>query len=70
MEELKITLVLVPGSEPIRGTLSGETGSRSFTGWMQLITALQASIEEAHAHLSDLGRGANPSTNANQKPGD
>ena len=31
-------------SEPIRGTVSDEQSARSFTGWMQLVTALQATI--------------------------
>jgi len=60
VEGLHITLELVPGSEPIRGNVCGETATRSFTGWMQLITALQASIQEDETHLSERGPGANP----------
>ena len=53
MPELHITLDLVPGSDPIRGTVRGETATRGFTGWMQLITALQAAVQEAQrAHAS------------------
>lgn len=33
-----------PDSEPIRGTVSDEQSVRSFTGWMELVTALQATI--------------------------
>jgi hypothetical protein len=59
---LQITLELVPGSEPIRGRVCGETATRSFTGWMQLITVLQACIEEDQTHLSDTGHGGETST--------
>ena len=59
---LHITLELVPGSDPIRGHVLGETATRSFTGWMQLITALQAAIEEGQSHPSEPGRGAHTST--------
>jgi hypothetical protein len=50
VRELHITLELVPGSDPIRGSVRGETATRAFTGWMQLITALQAAIEEEDSH--------------------
>jgi hypothetical protein len=59
VQSLHIMLELVRGSEPIRGSVRGETATRSFTGWMQLITALQASIEEDETHLSEPGSGAN-----------
>jgi hypothetical protein len=59
VQALHITLQLVPGSEPIRGKVCGETATRSFTGWMQLITALQASIQEDQTHLSEPEPGAN-----------
>jgi hypothetical protein len=56
VQALHITVELVPGSEPIRGSISGEAATRSFTGWMQLISALQAAIEEDRTHLSERGR--------------
>ena len=59
MQGLHITLELIPGSDPIRGNVRGETATRSFTGWMELISALQASIEEDETHLSESGPGAN-----------
>jgi hypothetical protein len=69
-ELLQITLELVPGSEPIRGTVCGETATRTFTGWMQLVTALQALIEEDETHLSEPGRGATPSVYPDSTPED
>jgi hypothetical protein len=70
VRRLHITLELVPGSEPIRGSVSGETANRNFTGWMQLITALQAAIEEDHSHRSEPGRGASTGTQLNHTPED
>ena len=70
MRPLQITLELVPGSEPIRGSLSGETATRSFTGWMQLITALQAAIQEGPSQPSEPGRGANTRTDLSHTPED
>lgn len=57
VRELHITLELEPGTDPIRGNVRGETATRGFTGWMQLITALQAAVQEA--------QGAHPSTSPN-----
>ena len=68
VRRLQITLELVPGSEPLRGRVCGATATRSFTGWMQLFTALQASIEEDQTHLGDTGHGADTSTCPNQTP--
>ena len=61
VRELDITLELVPGSEPIRGNVRGATATRSFTGWMQLITALQAAIQEDQRQLGEPGGGAHTS---------
>lgn len=36
-----------PDSEPICGTVAGAWTARPFTGWMELVTALQAAIDEA-----------------------
>ena len=36
-----------PDSEPISGTVSGARIARPFIGWMQLVTALQAAIDDA-----------------------
>jgi hypothetical protein len=62
---VQITLELAPGSDPIRGTVRGETATRGFTGWMQLISALQAAIEEGHSLPSEPARGAHASTYPN-----
>jgi hypothetical protein len=43
-----MTVELDPDSEPIHGTVSDENAARSFTGWMQLVTALQAAIDDTH----------------------
>lgn len=53
MRELHITLELVPDSDPIRGTVRDEAATRDFTGWMQLITALQAAIQEDEPHTPE-----------------
>ena len=55
MRRLQITLEVVPGSEPITGTVSAAATPRSFTGWMELITALQAAIQEDTTHPSERG---------------
>jgi hypothetical protein len=70
MRRLQITVELVPGGEPIRGHVCGEAATRSFSGWMELISALQASIEEAQSHVSDPGRGADGRTHPNKTPED
>jgi hypothetical protein len=69
VRRLHITLDLVPGTEPIRGSVSGETATRSFTGWMQLITALQAAIQEGHTDPSP-GSGADTSADLDHLPED
>jgi hypothetical protein len=69
VRRLHITLELVPGSDPIRGSVSGETATHSFTGWMQLITVLQAAIEE-DPHPTEPGSGADTSTYLNHTPED
>jgi hypothetical protein len=43
-----MTVELDPDSDPIRGSVSDDHAARSFTGWMQLVTALQAAIDDAH----------------------
>lgn len=48
-----MTVELDPDSEPICGTVSDDQAARSFTGWMQLITALQAAIDDPHPDRSD-----------------
>jgi hypothetical protein len=44
---LRLTLELDPDSEPIRGTVTDQGAQRSFTGWMQLVTAMQAAVDNA-----------------------
>lgn len=62
---LHITLELEPGSDPIRGNVRGATATRSFIGWMQLITALQAAVQEGESHAGEPGRSAGTSTYPN-----
>jgi hypothetical protein len=52
----------VSDSEPIRGSISGNAATRSFTGWMQLITALQGAIQEGDTDPGEPGSGADTST--------
>lgn len=66
VRQLHITLELVPGSEPIRGTVCSDTATRSFTGWMELISALQAVIEEDDPHPNGSGCGADMGTYINE----
>jgi hypothetical protein len=47
---LRVTIELDPDSEPIRGIISDEDAARSFTGWMELVTALQAAIDRHADH--------------------
>jgi hypothetical protein len=70
VQTLHITLELVPGADPLRGRVCGETATRGFTGWMQLITALQAAIEEDQTHPSKPGRSATPSAYPDHAPDD
>jgi hypothetical protein len=70
VQRLHITLEVVPGSEPIRGDVSGETATRSFTGWMQLITALQAAIEEGDVGPREPGWDATTSPYPDHVPED
>jgi hypothetical protein len=68
VRRLHITLELVPGTDPLRGHVRGETATRGFTGWMQLITALQAVIEQDQTDLSTPGRSAAPSARPDHEP--
>jgi hypothetical protein len=70
VQRLHITLELVPGSEPIHGSVTGGTATRSFTGWMQLITVLQAAIQEDRTHPSEPGYGAGSSAELDHTPED
>jgi hypothetical protein len=70
VRRLHITLELISSSEPIRGTVSGETAPRSFTGWMQLITVLQAAIQESETDPGKSGSGADTGTYLNHTPED
>lgn len=55
-----MTVQLAARSEPIQGTVSDESDAgRSFTGWMQLISALQAAIDKT----------AEPATGPDQRAG-
>ena len=65
VREPHITLELVPGSDPIRGTVRDGTATRRFTGWMQLISALQAAIQEGGSLPGEPGRGADASAYPN-----
>ena len=40
-EPIRVVLELEAGSEPIRGTLVGEAGEVSFSGWIELTVAVE-----------------------------
>jgi hypothetical protein len=40
-----MTLEVDPGSDPIRGRISDERGTRSFSGWLELAAALQDALD-------------------------
>lgn len=65
VRRLHITLELVPGSDPICGSVRSEAATRSFTGWMQLITALEAAVQEDNANAGNAGGGVNTQTELN-----
>ena len=46
----RVAVDLDPDSEPIRGVVFDDAVARSFTGWMQLVTALQAAIDRRVDH--------------------
>ncbi len=58
---LRMTVELDPDSEPIRGTVCDENAARSFTGWMQLVTALQAAIHGTHPDRTETQKPTDPS---------
>jgi hypothetical protein len=58
VRSLRITLELVPGSDPIRGSVCGGATTRDFIGWMELTTALQAAIEEGQTQPREPAGGA------------
>jgi hypothetical protein len=37
----RVTVDIEPGSDPIRGHIEDEEGSRAFEGWLQLARALE-----------------------------
>ncbi len=41
----KLTLEIVPGSDPINGRLGDGRESRTFSGWLELAAALQAVVD-------------------------
>ena len=65
VRRLQITLELVPDSDPICGSVRSGAASRSFTGWMQLITALEAAVQEDNARPGNAGCGGHPTTELN-----
>jgi hypothetical protein len=42
-----VTVEVEPGSDPISGRISDEQGTRPFTGWLELATALQAALDRS-----------------------
>lgn len=55
-----MTVELDPDSEPIRGTVSHDNAARGFTGWMQLVTALQAAIDDTHPDGTETRKQTDP----------
>lgn len=55
-----MTVELDPDSEPIRGTVSDDHAARSFTGWMQLVTALQAAIDDTRPDRAETRKQNDP----------
>ena len=55
-----MTVELDPDSEPICGTVSDAHAARSFTGWMQLVTALQAVIDDPHSGRTETHEQRDP----------
>ena len=46
LEPMHLSLELLPGNEPIKGSLADETGvSRSFEGWIELAAVLEALMD-------------------------
>jgi hypothetical protein len=42
----RIVLEIEEGSEPLAGRLTDDGGARSFCGWLELATALQAALAD------------------------
>lgn len=42
-----MTVEVDPGSDPISGRITDERGTRPFSGWLELASALHAVLEEA-----------------------
>jgi hypothetical protein len=55
---LRLALELIPGREPIEGSLQGSGWSRAFAGWLELITAIESALEAVVAPTPDGGADA------------